>query len=148
MAQKSNIFIRILLGIIFLYVIFVIAQQLLKLFTNKKESFLNYGDYPLAVDEPILFDVYKVQEHPGVTSLSASDIYTEYPIFPSRSMKSNNIRYWNLPDDGECRPPEMCGGLYKSTPQVIPPPPSPPKWDNKRRVNFYEYQDTEQIEVI
>lgn len=147
MTLKGNIFIRIFVGIIFLYVIFVIAQQLLKLFSininlTSKEPFLNYGEYPLAVDKPILFDVYKVEEHPGVTSLSASDIYTDYPIFPSRSMKSNNIRYWNLPDDGECRPPEMCGGLYKSTPQVIPPPPSPPKWDNKRRINFYEYQDS------
>ena len=145
MAVKNNILskiIRIFVAIIFFYVIYVIIGQFMKLIRNK-EGFLNYGEYPLAVDKPILFDSYKVEDHPGVTRLSASDIYVDYPIFPSNSTKINNIRYWDLPTNGECRPPEMCGGLYKKTPQNIPPPPKAPKWDNQRRINFYVYEDSE-----
>mgnify|MGYP003705406629 CR=1 FL=1 len=144
--MTNNIFskiIKIFVAIIFFYVIYVIIGQLMKINSNK-ESFLNYGEYPLAVDNPILFDTYKVQDNPGVTSLSASDIYKDYPIYPAHSLKTTNIRYWDTPDDGECRPPEMCGGLYKKTPQVIPPPVEAPKWDNQRRVNFYVYEDSQE----
>jgi hypothetical protein len=111
---------------------------------NKKEGFLSftdknlsYGEFPLAVDKPILYGDYNVLAKPHLSALNASDIYKEYPIFPAHSLDINRIRYWTKPENGTCSRAEMCGYLYDEyTPQDIPPPPSVPGWN--KRVNYYE----------
>lgn len=104
-----------------------------------QEAFVNSGEYPLADDELLLYNDYTVAaDGGGISPLNASDIYTEYPVFPADSLETNNIRYWSQPDNGTCTPPEMCGGLYAPTKQNIPPPAKPPSWNEvEPRVNFY-----------
>jgi len=107
--------------------------------TTVEEGFLGSGDYPDAVDSPILECDYNVKPNPGISDLGAAQISQNYPVFPSDSCANNNIRYWNKPTNGRCTRPEMCGGLYEHTEQNIPSPPPTPIWGKGTRVNFYEY---------
>lgn len=111
---------------------------------NKKEGFLSFtdknlssGEYPIAVDKPILYGDYNVLKNPHLSAFNASDIYKEYPIYPAHSLENNRIRYWTKPENGTCSRAEMCGYLYDEyTPQTIPPPLQTPGWN--KRVNYYE----------
>jgi hypothetical protein len=109
---------------------------------NKKEAFSQYnnhltsGDYPLAVDKPILYGDYNVKTPPSLSALNASDIYKDYPVFPATSLENNRIRYWSKPENGTCSRAELCGYFYDDyTEQKIPAPLTPPGWN--KRVNFY-----------
>ena len=95
------------------------------------------GEYPCAVSQLPLADSYKTISNPGYTSNSIHDIYKNYPIFDVKYFGTNNIRYWRRPTNGRCVPSGMCGGLYESTEQIIPPQPIPPMWNQEPRVNFY-----------
>jgi len=99
-------------------------------------SFLTSGEYPVAVDKPLLYDSYNVKKNPGADALSGHNIYVDYPIFPAHSVKTNNIRYWNIPTNGECQAADMCNGLYESTQQKEFIPSVAPQWNNERRVNY------------
>ena len=125
-------------------ILFYLAIMIYSNIKNKKEGFLSFtdkklssGEYPLAVDKPILYGDYNVLAQPHISAFNASDIYKEYPIFPAHSTEINRIRYWTKPENGTCSRAEMCGYLYDDyTPQNIPPPPSVPGWN--KRVNYYE----------
>ena len=106
----------------------------------KKEGYtnMNSGEYPTAVDKPILYNDYTVNSHQQLSALNASDIYKEYPIFPATSTKTNNVRYWTSPDNGTCSRAELCGSIYSDSTnakQNIPKLAKQPGWDN--RVNYY-----------
>jgi len=128
---------QIIFGVILIYFTIIF-------FSLKKEGFLSFtdknlthGEYPLAVDKPLLYGDYDVIDNPQVSSFNSSDIYKDYPIFPSASSESNNIRYWNKPTNGTCLRSEMCGGMYKNythrkTQDVI----NVPGWN--KRVNYYK----------
>ena len=111
---------------------------------NKKEGFLDFpskslepGEYPLTVDKPLLYGDYNVLANPHLSAFNASDIYKDYPVFPSDSLEINRIRYWTKPENGTCSRAELCGYLYDEyTPQNIPPPLTTPGWN--KRVNYYE----------
>ena len=135
MSIKNNIISRIIRFSISLLLILVLYTILIRLFPMK-EGFLTSGEYPVAVDKPILYDSYNVKENPGADALGAAQIYVDYPIFPATSLEINNIRYWNIPTNGTCTAPDMCNGLYKSTAQKRFTPSKPPAWNNERRVNY------------
>jgi hypothetical protein len=135
MSIKNNIISRIIRFSISLLLILVLYTILIRLFPMK-EGFLTSGEYPVAVDKPILYDSYNVKENPGADALGAAQIYVDYPIFPATSLENNNIRYWNIPTNGTCTAPDMCNGLYKSTAQKRFTPSKPPAWNNERRVNY------------
>ena len=111
---------------------------------NKLEGFVSFndnkyasGEFPLAVDKPILYGDYNVLEKPHLSALNASDIYKEFPVFPAHSLENNRIRYWTKPENGTCSRAEMCGYIYDEyTPQNIPAPPPVPGWN--KRINYYE----------
>jgi len=111
---------------------------------NKLEGFVSFndnkyasGEFPLAVDKPILYGDYNVLEKPHLSALNASDIYKEFPVFPAHSLENNRIRHWTKPENGTCSRAEMCGYIYDEyTPQNIPAPPPVPGWN--KRVNYYE----------
>lgn len=134
MPIKNNIISRVIRFSILLVFILVIYKILMRYF-SMKENFLTSGEYPIAVDKPILYDSYNVAEHPGADAQGAAQIYVDYPIFPATSLENNNIRYWNTPTNGTCTAPDMCNGLYKSTAQKRFKPSKPPAW-NERRVNY------------
>ncbi len=109
---------------------------------EKKEGFSQYnsylpsGEFPVAVDKPILYGDYNVKKPPSLSDFNASDIYKDYPVFPSDSLEINRIRYWSKPENGTCSRAELCGNFYDDyTPQNIPGPPPVPGWN--KRVNFY-----------
>jgi hypothetical protein len=114
---------------------------------SKKEGYsnLNPGDYPIAIDNPILYNVYTVNPHKQVSALNASDIYKDYPIYSATSTKNNNVRYWGSPDNGTCSRAELCESIYEKSPNTkenIPNPPKEPGWN--KRVNYYnEIYDNE-----
>jgi len=106
-------------------------------FLSFTDNNLASGEYPLAVDKPLLYDDYNVLANPHLSAFNASDIYKEYPVFPAHSLENNRIRYWTKPENGTCSRAEMCGYLYDEyTPQDIPEPPPIPGWN--KRVNYYE----------
>ena len=102
------------------------------------ENFLSPGDYPLSIDKPLLVGDYNLSPNPGITNNGSQAIFKDYPVFPVSSCGTNNIRYWRRPNNGQCTPASMCGGLYTDTEQKIPPPPVAPEWDNGIRVNYFE----------
>ena len=130
--------IRFCISLILIYVIYIIIMNIFQKIQQKTylEGFLNSGDYPVAVDKPLLYDTYNMVEHPGASPLGAAQIYVDDYIFPAHSVKSNNLRYWTLPTNGQCTAPDMCDGLYKPTQQKMFEPSVPPQWNNERRVNF------------
>jgi hypothetical protein len=94
------------------------------------------GEYPKSVEKPLLTDNYKLSKTPGISNLGASEIYVNYPVFPSSHCGTNNIRYWKRPTNGQCTPPEMCMGLYEATEQKMDTFSKIPEWEDYR-VNFY-----------
>ena len=115
-----------------------VAPMLTPRLGSGAEYFTNYGDYPLAVDKPILYGDYNVKKNPEYSKHGVAYNYVNYPVFPATSCATNNIRYWRRPSNGKCSPPGFCGSLYDNTDQKMDPPPIPPQWDDGIRVNFYD----------
>lgn len=103
------------------------------------ETLISPGKYPLSLDKPLLYQHYNVKKKPKLDK-STQDIYKNYPIFPSNSLKNNNIRYWDLPTNGKCTPPDFCMSLYDKTPQNTHQEPNNPGFA-KKRVNFFNYNN-------
>ena len=99
------------------------------------------GNYPSADDLPILTDVYPYTGSKHVTDNTYNDIWWHYPIFREGSYKqiTNNLRYYNNPDEGTCIRADFCGALYKEKDNksnyIYPLPPVP--HGTKPRVNYY-----------
>ena len=104
-----------------------------------QESFntLNPGTVPTSETDPLLQQPLLTKT--GVSTLSSTDLWKFTPVFPAKSTKNNNIRYWKTPNNGNCTPPEMCGGIYSSDYSLnVPSPPKPLSFSVDRRVNFYK----------
>ena len=73
------------------------------------------GDFPGASTNALVQDIYPITGRNGITDNQASDIWWHYPTFKvgSYAQITNNIRYSNNPDIGNCMPASMCGSLYK-----------------------------------
>jgi hypothetical protein len=73
------------------------------------------GDFPGASTNALVQDTYPITGRNGITDNQASDIWWHYPTFKlgSYAQITNNIRYSNNPDIGNCMPASMCGSLYK-----------------------------------
>jgi hypothetical protein len=59
----------------------------------------------------------------------------------SYAQYTNNVRYWETPNNGKCTPPEFCGTLYNNKPikamHIVPVPKPISLNSDVRRVNFY-----------
>jgi hypothetical protein len=71
------------------------------------------------------------------------DIWWNYPTFRvgSYTQITNNLKYPNNPDDGQCRPAEFCNVLYNDH-QIAsnisqPLPPAPSVTSDSVRVGYY-----------
>ena len=110
-----------------------------------KEGFaarLSPGEFPDASTYPILYKDYPVKPPGGVSNLSSSDLWTYYPVFDnSYAQYTNNVRYWETPNNGKCTRSEMCGTLYNNKPvkdmRIVPTPKPISMNSDVRRVNFY-----------
>ncbi len=97
--------------------------------------------YPLTENNVLIQDSYRISGKNGVTKDQGSKIWWHYPIFKVGSFKqlTNNLRYYNNPDTGNCMAADFCGTLYKDKKNksniVLPLPPVAPS--NGVRVNYY-----------
>ena len=111
---------------------------------NWREGFmvpLSPGSFPDASTYPILYNDYPVKPG-GVSDMSASSMWTYYPVFDNGyAQYTNNVRYWETPNNGKCTAAEFCGTLYKNKPMKdlkMVPTPKPISLNSEvRRVNFY-----------
>lgn len=152
--KYSKIFL-ILLTILFIYLAFrvIVGLYFIKkdLKALNKESFTNLDDlnpdkYPISENVPLLAGVYPLTGRKTVSDKNYNDIWWEYPIFKEGSYKqiTNNLRYYNNPDEGICIRADFCNALYdykkvKSN-YVLPLPPVSLPNKNKgesARVNYY-----------
>ena len=108
--------------IVFLFLILVLAIGLplfLKL-NNSIEGYSNYslagamGGFPNAQTEVLVQDTYPPIGKNEISNETAADMWWHYPTFKlgSYDQITNNIRYSNNPDLGNCMPASMCGALY------------------------------------
>jgi hypothetical protein len=105
-------------AIIFLMLVIVVGLYLAPVI---KEGFVNIqkvellpGIFPKSVDLPIL-DTYPYTGRKDVSNCNSSQIWKEYPIFPAGDYRqiTNNLRYWENPDNGLCSRADFCNALYK-----------------------------------
>ena len=104
-----------------------------------KETFIARGEFPLAVDNPMMEDSQFPYKHPGgLSDESYREQWKEFPIWAvgSYEQKTNNVRYWPSPCNGKSAPADMCGGLYEKINPKKDCFPAPPK-KFCRRVNYY-----------
>jgi len=101
--------------------------------------------YPQVQDDVLLTGDYPLTGRNGVSKDGAFNIWWHYPIFEvgSYAQITNNIKYPNNPDNGQCMPAELCGALYKEKPHMpsnyaepLGPVPDSPS----ARVNYYNAQ--------
>lgn len=139
--NKSIIFLSILLTM-------VIASS----FMLNKEGYSNNnlelipGNYPTSTELPILTDSFPFTGNKDVSRNTSADIWWYYPVFKVGSFTqiTNNLKYPNNPDNGQCRRAEFCGTLYKDN-QISsniskPLQPAPPVTAESVRVGYYTAQ--------
>jgi len=101
------------------------------------------GTYPSSTELPILTDSFPFTGNKDVSRNTYSDIWWHYPIFRvgSYTQITNNLKYPNNPDVGQCRPAEFCGALYKDRQMASniskPLPPAPSVSAGSVRIGYY-----------
>jgi hypothetical protein len=102
--------------------------------------------YPQEQDDVLLKGDYPLTGYTKISQNVSNNMWWKYPIFKvgSYAQITNNIRYPNSPDDGQCMPSEFCGAFYKNKPNmhsnyVKPLPPVPDSFG--ARINYYSAQD-------
>jgi len=101
------------------------------------------GTYPQTTETPLLTDSYPWTRERNVGKNTYYDIWWNYPTFRvgSYTQITNNLKYPNNPDDGQCRPAEFCNVLYNDH-QIAsnisqPLPPAPSVTSDSVRVGYY-----------
>ena len=109
-------------NMIFLFLIIVIGLTLpffYNNFYNITENFtdsLGSGNFPSSEINTLVQDSYPSTGNNGVSTQSSSKMWWHYPIFKVGSFDqiTNNLKYPNNPDIGNCMRAEFCGALYKT----------------------------------
>ena len=106
-----------------------------------KEGYIQ-NQYPNSIINPILEGSYPLMNNQNnVSNDSYYDIWWKYPSLKlgSYAQITNNLKYFNNPDDGTCISADFCGALYKNqkhkTNIITPLPPVPN--GSGVRVNYY-----------
>jgi len=102
-----------------------------------------YGSYPFPnVEGALVSDSFPITHKNGVSDYQEQMMWWHFPVFKVGSYEqiTNNLKYPNNPDVGQCMPADFCGTLYKeyqtdlNEAQVLPPvTPS----CNGTRINYY-----------
>lgn len=101
-----------------------------------------YGRYPSSEDGRLLSDSFPSTNNKNVSSYQEQMMWWHYPVFKVGSYEqiTNNLKYPNNPDVGQCMPADFCGTLYKeyqpqlNEAQVLPPV---TRSCNGTRVNYF-----------
>jgi hypothetical protein len=113
------------------------------------EGFVNLlpGNFPKSLDNVILNTFPQIRKN--VTSdNNYSDIWFNYSVFPVGSFKqiTNNIRYYDNPDDGTCVRADFCGAVYynkKDTKSNVVLPLPPAQEGSGARVGYFRSEPNE-----
>ncbi len=128
-------------GMTILILILLFALISIPLFRKSYEGFsgLTPGVYPISSDVPILYEDYPLKNPMGLSDNTYRDNYPNYPVFGSSyDQITNNVRYWETPDNGKCSTAEFCGGLYSDKNLDIPKTPNSIPFNSPDiRVNYY-----------
>ncbi len=112
---------------------------------NNLEGF-SPGNYPCEDDQLPLNDWYPSHKpEPEISGIPQWKQFKNYPIFPAKSTNINNIRQWRQPNNAQCTPNGLCGKFYGDRQVTMPKPPQCPGFE-KRRVNFYNSDDTDKMD--
>ena len=130
----ANKYSFLILALLFVLLSYPVMKKTYEAFEN-----LSPGKYSVSVDKPILYTSYPLKKEPGLSTNTYSDNYEYYPIFGnSYEQHTNNVRYWETPNNGTCSFADMCGGLYEDKKLDIPKSPQViPFTSPDIRVNFY-----------
>lgn len=127
--------------LIFLFLA-VVLSVIGSMWTNREGfSTLTPGEYTNSVMNPLLYPDYPKQKNrTGLSDYGSEQLWTYYPVFDnSYKQYTNNVKYWYTPNNGQCSPADMCGGLYNNKKIDFPAPPQVPSWDSEKiRVNYYD----------
>ena len=105
------------------------------------QSHIN-GHYPSTEDGGLITDSFPSTHNKNVSDYQEQMMWWHYPVFKVGSYEqiTNNLRYPNNPDVGQCMPADFCGTLYKefqpklNEAEVLP---TVPLSCNGTRVNYY-----------
>ena len=119
----------IICGIIFLILVLVFKKNI--------EGFSGLydlstpGTFPKSVNQAILND-YPLINKNETSNNNYNQIWWHYPVFKLGSYKqvTNNLKYYDNPDNGTCVRADFCGALYKNKQDTksnitLPLPPAP-----------------------
>ena len=73
------------------------------------------GSFPKSVNQAILND-YPLINKNDTSNNNYNQIWWHYPVFKLGSYKqvTNNLKYYDNPDNGTCVRADFCGALYKN----------------------------------
>jgi hypothetical protein len=138
-------------SIIFLIVILAVGLYLapfIRQIEGFKTSILGSteGTYPISVNRALLDDYPQIGKN-ETSNDNYSDIWTNYTVFSLGSFKqiTNNLRYHNNPDNGQCIRADFCGALYnnKKTQSNIVNPLPPAEEGLGARVGYFRSDPNE-----
>jgi hypothetical protein len=149
--------INLLLSILIIGLAFPILWKMMSSHFYLQENFSNLGSspfnsntfmkkenekYPFSSSDILLKDSYPLTGRKCIGNNSAYQIWWHYPTFQEGSYDqiTNNIRYNNNPDIGNCMPADFCGSLYKeyqTKGNYVYPLPPVKQEDCGTRVNYY-----------
>lgn len=149
---KTNSF-KILLIIFFIILVSgvffnknILTSRIFENMTN-----LTPGNFPVASTYPILYKDYPLKKKMGVSNNTYEENSKYYPIFGnSYAQITNNVRYWETPNNGLCSPADFCGGLYKNKKDldIFQTPKPIPFSSPKIRVNYYASHKPKCPEIV
>jgi len=124
-------------------ILFMLIMVFMFNFINTNfEAFSNYNleNASLTQTNDLLLNSYPIKKNASVTNNSYDNIWNKYPTFKLGSYEqiTNNFKYFNSPDIGNCMPASLCDSIYNYKPNktnIITP--LPPANSNGIRVNYY-----------
>jgi len=133
---------------ILLLLLLIILAIGIPLVFNFSEGFSNYqtsqsmGDYPDTQTQVLVQDTYPPIGKNEISDNTSNDIWQNNPTVSlgSYDQITNNIRYPQNPDIGECTPASMCNALYNNKylgSNTIMPLPSVSESNNETRVGYF-----------
>lgn len=137
---------NMLIGTIITFITFFLVYNLVLSKTKEvlslKEGLtplsMNAGSYPESRLKLPLEDIYPANVPFKNSEYTFETMWKKYPSFPAKSMKTNQIKYWDNPTNGTCSLPHQCGAFYKNIKPEEAKKPNAPSWGSGIRVNFYD----------
>ena len=114
-------------------------------FTNSSYSFIS-GTFPNSINYHLLDDYKHIQTNTP-SKFNYSDIWTQYPSFKINSFQqiTNNIRFYDNPDQGNCIRADFCNAFYhnkKHKSNIVKPLP-PAEEGQGARVGYFRTEPNE-----